>query len=487
MRAGRFTYLLLLASLAFALPSDGRSASAADSAALSRPAVDRWYRLSLRGEDAGWTHEESRHDSVEAETSESLLRVERLGTAINLYSRSRVTRDARGRVTLGYLATSAPGETLDLRVTFAHDSLRIERHSAGLRSSEALPRPPDCLDPIAIEARYDSARARMGQPLRFRCYWPELERFVAVSLSAEASDTLTLAKGKRRDCTRYRMSTDELGGMGTVEWRDADGVTLRTREDALGLVAELSTREACLAPSAPADLMRQLSIPLSRSFATSGHYDRVRYRIRGVDPDALGELKVLAPAKRVAAEDSMITIEVLDAFHGPRDRTAPEPNDLAPSPILQADAPEMVEVARREAGQGSAWERSERLCHFVARHVRSKDLSIGFASALATLKSGEGDCTEHAVLLAALARADGIPSRVKAGLLALGAEMGFHLWTEVWNGEAWIGLDATFDRAPVDGRYLPISVSDLSTGSVADLARGILPWIGRVRIEADVP
>ena len=50
-------------------------------------------------------------------------------------------------------------------------------------------------------------------------------------------------------------------------------------------------------------------------------------------------------------------------------------------------------------------------------HISSKHLSTAYASASETARTGSGDCTEHAVLLAAVLKARNIPARVCHGLV----------------------------------------------------------------------
>ena len=67
-------------------------------------------------------------------------------------------------------------------------------------------------------------------------------------------------------------------------------------------------------------------------------------------------------------------------------------------------------------------------------------------------RSREGDCSEHAVLTAALCQAVGLPARVALGYVYapdfLGHKniFGGHAWTQVYINGRWFGLDAT--RAP---------------------------------------
>jgi transglutaminase-like putative cysteine protease len=89
---------------------------------------------------------------------------------------------------------------------------------------------------------------------------------------------------------------------------------------------------------------------------------------------------------------------------------------------------------------------------FVKGYIKTRDFSIGYASALQVAESRQGDCSEHAVLTAALCRAAGIPARVVSGLVytenLAGQKnvFGGHAWTEAYIGGVWVGLDAT--RSP---------------------------------------
>ena len=53
---------------------------------------------------------------------------------------------------------------------------------------------------------------------------------------------------------------------------------------------------------------------------------------------------------------------------------------------------------------------------------------LSVPNALETLRNRVGDCNEHAVLLAALARAAGIPAQVEAGLVYQKGRFYYHAW-----------------------------------------------------------
>jgi transglutaminase-like putative cysteine protease len=103
--------------------------------------------------------------------------------------------------------------------------------------------------------------------------------------------------------------------------------------------------------------------------------------------------------------------------------------------------------------------RAEAMRSFVHRYVATYDLTTGFASASEVAIAKRGDCTESAVLLAALLRNAAIPSRVVSGLLYVeefaGAKnvFGHHMWVQGYIDGRWLDLDpitsGRFDAAHI--------------------------------------
>ena len=127
---------------------------------------------------------------------------------------------------------------------------------------------------------------------------------------------------------------------------------------------------------------------------------------------------------------------------------------LKPTQFVQSDHKKIVELARRAVGRTKdAGEAIDKIEAFVADYIDDKNLSVGYASAVEVAQSRQGDCTEHAVLAAALCRAAGIPAQVVTGVAYVGewrgvaSGFGGHAWTQAYVGGKWIGLDAAFRGA----------------------------------------
>ncbi len=125
-------------------------------------------------------------------------------------------------------------------------------------------------------------------------------------------------------------------------------------------------------------------------------------------------------------------------------------------------------VARLRPRLGATrWELAQAVSRFVFAWIDDKDFSVGFASALEVARRPKGDCTEHAVLAAALLRRLGVPARGVTGWVAAGRTFGLHLWVEVKLRDRWIPVDPTFDEAPASALRLKLGTSDLGDlGSV---------------------
>lgn len=105
--------------------------------------------------------------------------------------------------------------------------------------------------------------------------------------------------------------------------------------------------------------------------------------------------------------------------------------------------------------------------HDVVRYVydfiEHKHFARGFDIASVVAQKREGDCTEHAVLTAALLRALGFPTHVVTGIVLArldGQVRAFgHAWTEYHDGQRWQLADATnAGDAPEKLAYLPLRV-----------------------------
>ncbi|HOX06119.1 MAG TPA: transglutaminase domain-containing protein [Planctomycetota bacterium] len=96
--------------------------------------------------------------------------------------------------------------------------------------------------------------------------------------------------------------------------------------------------------------------------------------------------------------------------------------------------------------------------YLVGRWVyRNLDKNLGGppeASAVQALAALAGDCSEHAALFAALARAAGLPARTAWGLVLNEGALRFHVWSEFHAGDRWIPVDTALGRYGLPACYI---------------------------------
>ncbi|HSE52147.1 MAG TPA: transglutaminase-like domain-containing protein, partial [Gemmatimonadales bacterium] len=145
------------------------------------------------------------------------------------------------------------------------------------------------------------------------------------------------------------------------------------------------------------------------------------------------------------------------------------PADSGPAPALVTatwDIPVEdggVKAAATEAlaGARSADDRIRLLTRWVARQIGTDTGATASAAAVFTLRARRGGPEGKARLLAAMARASGIPARVVSGLALLPDASYGHTWTELWDGR-WVAADPTFGHVPASASLLRLAVGGRS-------------------------
>lgn len=192
--------------------------------------------------------------------------------------------------------------------------------------------------------------------------------------------------------------------------------------------------------------------------------------------------------------DGTLTVEV-KVVEPPPTKLQPyagtDPQVLAamkPSPYVESDNPEIVAQAKKIIGDKTdALAIAHDIERWTGEHITGKTLGVGYGSAVTTLHNRSGDCTEHAVLTAALCRAAGIPCRIVTGIAyaetfgELQQRFIGHAWDQAYIGGKWVTLDAALGGADAARIVL------LAGGEDPASFIGLLQSLGNIRIVAISP
>jgi len=281
------------------------------------------------------------------------------------------------------------------------------------------------------------------------------------------------------------------------------------------LLASLSTKEAALKAALPdptrvlPELVYTMFVPLAKPIerANDARLLKIAVSVKGKKGPAKLELPTGGYQRVTKSEDAQklfVSIDLLD----PVPATEEELNNkeyMAPSAMVDNNDEVVIKLAHsidaqlagmaKEAGykvpgrgEVPAAPLQETMAYhlreLVNRHIQDKHLGTAYASASETARTGSGDCTEHAVLLAALLKARMIPSRVCHGLVyvelggsaingqasedgqasaaSADGQFGWHMWSQALINGHWHDLDATLHVPYTIGHVL------VGTSSMAD-------------------
>ncbi|MBM3296955.1 MAG: transglutaminase domain-containing protein [Candidatus Aminicenantes bacterium] len=441
-------------------------------------AEEAWYVISIAGRRAGRMHhstERAARDGLPLyrTRSESLFLLSRLGAGLEIGS-STVTLETEEGDLLEVFSELKLSDSPMITEARVEEGKVILKSYTGRDPSAAsereVPFTGRLLGPEGIRRAAEAGLKNPGDTVIVQSFLTELSKPVTVTQVLEAVAPLP-ESFPPREALRVAETNSALPQKRTV-WLDRSGRTLLSSDASpLGeLTARLTTREDALSLSSPAEAA---ALPLEESLARSNvrlpqarAIEAVTLRLERKDP-ALGRGwdGLEGPGQRVlekAAGHLILRVEQSPCAAVPAVSPSDSGSPIRPGRIADSeDVDEFLrsnqyidtddEVLRRAVAEALGGEgggedsgllgRALRLENWVS--VRMKvDAGIAFAPSSEVVRNGRGTCTEYAVLLAAMLRAAGIPSRILMGCVYLNGAWGGHAWVEARFGGSWFGLDA---------------------------------------------
>jgi predicted transglutaminase-like cysteine proteinase len=155
--------------------------------------------------------------------------------------------------------------------------------------------------------------------------------------------------------------------------------------------------------------------------------------------------------------------------------------------FINSDDKIVKDRARQAVGNESdPWKKTLRIERWVNQNMKfSNDETLATADHVA--RTLQGDCSEYAMLTAAMCRAAGVPSRTAIGLIYADVKgapcFAFHMWTEVWIKGRWIAIDATLGKGHVGAAHLKITDHSWHDERTMTPIFPVVRVVGRVNIE----
>lgn len=459
------------------------------SQAPERPAsADEWYLIHIRGKPAGYSSQrEIVGENGDIETISFTRMVMKRGVEKTIVEMRLELRESAAGKILGFRKEEKMARE---GVTTVGKVIEPDRLELEITSGSSPPRKrTTSFDPAArgfqhSSEKINSALKREGDRVELVVFMPDLSRCV------KQISTVSALEGELRRIENH-LEISPGNSLVSTDWVNEEGKVVRSRMPYLGLETVLSNRAEILGTdfSSPPEIFISSAIPLGRFLGWKR--EEILYELRLRDRKQPMELRESGAAgQKLTATGEKGTWRLkVNTVRNPAARDLP----LAPNPLpkrylssttyLQSDDARLIELTKKVAGkEKNSLKVAQALEKWVYNYVRKKNLGTAFATAKEVLETRQGDCTEHAVLLAAMCRAAGIPSRVVAGLVYYRRNFVGHMWTEAYTGK-WIPLDATIGKGKVEADHIALAVSALDNTAVSELFIGLIPFLGNMEIE----
>lgn len=487
----------LLSQPLFAGPSSTSSTGPVDQ--------EEWYSVRLQDAKCGYMHSKLTRvgEEVHTQTRMSLeIARDQARVKIAMTQQHRETLDGkplafRYQMSLGEMPVTYEGTIKNGKVKLISEQAGAKRETMYDFDSEVK---------FAWGQLLEQRKRGMkpGTTFTVKTYEPSMRVDGALSMTVEVHEKEKVdVLGKMQTLTRVT-STMDMGGtpVATESWVDDDATPIVSQVNMGIMQVKMyrTTREEALEGGQAPELFINTFINVARKVPSSASNVTYRLRIPADGKTRLPEIPntPMQTFKRITDYEGELTVRRID-WGALRKITKASLIDeklktfTIASTTLDIDDRRIKRLARQATKSAKTpAQKADALRKFVTDYVSDKNLDVGFATASEVARNKSGDCTEHGVLLAALARAAGLPARGVSGIVQVpsgpfGADnlkaFGFHMWTQVnINGE-WVDIDAALRQTDCDPTHIALALMPLNDEGMMDSLMAIFPLLGTLELD----
>lgn len=455
---------------------------------------DSWDAAYLQGKRAGYVHTSVEKQTAGAEptyrtTMKMQLKVKRFNTLIELRMDTGTEETAGGKVT-GVFMRQYLGQAKQLDLTGKVVGKQVRLMLDGTKALKPAPWNDAVVGLYRQQTMFRDKMVKPGDTFQFLSFEPSINLVVETNVKIKDYEEVELFGGQKKqrllrvETTPEKVENVQLPTMLTWLNEHREPVRAETQIPGLGtLTLYRTTKQGALSSGSGAasiDVGLNQLVPLKRFIADPYNVREAVYRIT-IQGDEDPASALAHDGRQTVKKVQGSTVEV-QVRGNAATATAEQVGEefLQSSYFINSQDAQVKRIARSAVGsETDPWQKALRLERWVNKNMRGRSHEQ-LATADHVARTLEGDCTEFAMLLAALCRAEGVPSKTAIGLIYANVNnrpaFSFHMWTEVWVRGRWIPLDATLGRGHVGATHL--KVTDHSWHET----RSLLPLLPVVRV-----
>jgi hypothetical protein len=473
-------------------------ARADDKAHATSPSVEEsWQVVEMAGSRVGYSHVTTTHrtgdDGKEVIVCDSLthLQIKRFNQALKITERLHTEETPEGELlSFRYRTDNPPISSMETAGMIRGDKLTLETTANGATDTNTVDWDPTVKSPAWQDREIETNPLKPGEKRSFPVYLPPLNQVLTLTLTESGAAKTELMDGSEIDATRILISYSSFLLPSMDAFLDSSGHMVKTETKLLSLVTYTVDQETALKEieDQPADLAIETLVKVKP--ITDAH-DRQRIVYRATLPDGnAAEAFPSGPTQQVTkVSETEADIAVTAKPAAPSgDASPPDEKYLKPTRFLDCENSFVRGHSEKAAANGaSTGEAARGMEKYVHDTMRDRNFATGLATASEVAEKLEGDCTEHAVLLAAMLRARKIPSRVAVGLVYSQQHQAFagHMWTEAYLDGVWTPLDATLGKGGTGPAHIKVADSALDEDAPTPISAFLpmLHLLGQLKLE----
>lgn len=468
------------------LPSSGKLQFAVEAP------FDLWDAYFLNGEQIGYSHIRAEPSADAAEIRYRVterMKLRRGDAILDQHLQQTSFETLEGRLLRFEADLDVNGERTRTRGEVHDQELVIRTERGGQTQERRVEWDRSIGGLLALQQSLKETPLVAGEQRRIRALAPMFYEVGVLDIRGVGTASVPLLSGESRQLQEAE-SVSSIQGNPLLKmhlWIDDRGNVLKSYAPSLGLSIFRTDEETAKHFATPEiDLMTQARIPLDRPVERPRQLHETVFAVQTKDPELAARFLTDAPGQRVRETDGdgweVAVMEGIDReFDLP-----PSDDDRQAGPLVQSNDRRVQELAAVPKDSEEA-ELAAELARVVYSTISEKNLESGFASAAEVAISRQGDCTEHAVLLAAMCRAREIPARVAAGLIYVdspdGPAMAFHMWTLAHVDGGWLALDGTMQGGLAAADRITLVSDNLASGTEYAMVAPVMQSLGQLEIQ----
>ncbi len=435
---------------------------------------ENWMEITQNGRKIGYAHRKLSRKEKGLQFSEDIfMRINTMGVVQPVELRTAAALKPEGEIVNFQFALSSNLFQFTAEGTLEDGKMVIRMGKDKIMKVLPISDPP-YLGAGVLEAAV-AGSMKPGEGKTFSVFDPATLSQRPVTITMIGDDGLRVM-GKEMQAKKLSV---DFNGMKQIAWVSPEGLVLR-EEGILGIALQTVSRKDALLGLDGAisnDLTMAAAIPSSIPIQDVSTLKTLKIRLNNLPAGHF-----LLAGGRQRFHDGLLTItseKFLKKASLSRNDSVNISEFLKSTPFIQADNPKIkkkvFEIVSPDDGDQA---KAGKLVAWVYKNVEKRPV-LSVPDALETLENMAGDCNEHAVLLAALARAAGLPAEIETGLVYMRGKFFFHAWNVLYIKSLgdWITADASLGQIPADVTHLRFARGSLE--SQADLA-GL---IGRLTLD----